>query len=660
MSFHETIAVAASNDPFHQAHALTIRILLMVPIYSYTAWGVLIFRATTFAKVLTAFEKVYECITLFAFTQLMVTYLGGIEGCYTILVHKPNGELQSEGDERCNHIPPVKWLPARIVEALSWKPPSKFLHRSLFAVLLYVPLLLVCFIVTIIAWMALAEAPFLVVDQICSAIIFLYTSVAMYGLVIFYHAFMKKLQAVRPIPKLISIKVLVMVVAWQEFGVKMARRCGMLDDWVRNSESHYTSEELAETIVSGMLIVEMFIMSVAHLWIYPATETLYRSRVAEISDVDRRLTLVFNPMDIAHFYWSLQKDHARNPQLMEDIAHQMLDAGYEVPANDASPHIAPHGGFQLEAKQLKDKGASVLELKDKGYGIVPLKGAGFTLGQLNHAGFSIQELEDAGISASDLRQELGREFEAKKLKDNGLSLRDIKMKGYNVRQLRGAGFGVTDFTAAGVLLRQLNEAGFSAAEWKSARFDATRLKAFCFTVEELKEAGFSCAELKEASFTATDLRRAGFSSAELKSLFSCAELRCAGFNATDLRRAGFDASELKAGYFLPSQLKEAGFSLAELKSLFTCYELKYAGASATELRRAGFDVSELKAGYFTAHELKQAGFEASELKAVGFYASILKEAGFSNQQLQHAGFSAEEISRSSELTSFRKERQQLT
>lgn len=53
--------------------AYTIRILLMVPIYSLEAIGAILFY--DWAIVLTVFRSCYEAFALLAFVQLMLTYL---------------------------------------------------------------------------------------------------------------------------------------------------------------------------------------------------------------------------------------------------------------------------------------------------------------------------------------------------------------------------------------------------------------------------------------------------------------------------------------------------------------------------------------------------------------------------------------------------------
>lgn len=245
------------------AHALTIRILLMVPIYSFVSWLSLMFRFTTFAGVLTTFQKVYECITLFAFLQLLVVYLGG---------GRPRGALErcrhKLSDHECHHLIPVKWFVAED----SWSPPATFLRKSIGLVAWYVPIMLVCFLITAVAYLTPAIKA---VMGICGGVNFVYTCVAMYGLILFYHANMVRLEPVRPLSKFISIKLLVIIMGWQEMLLKVAVHLGLFDNVPRLSRSHYTPEQFSEACLSACMVVEMLILSLVHLCVYPSTEALY-------------------------------------------------------------------------------------------------------------------------------------------------------------------------------------------------------------------------------------------------------------------------------------------------------------------------------------------------------------------------------------------------
>lgn len=290
------------------AHALTIRILLMVPVYSVVSLLALVYRPVDFAKVIVAFQKLFECIVLFAFLQLLVLYLGGLPGIWQHL--KP---------EACHHIFPVSWvLPKVGVSNDSWAPPPRFVRRSLGIVIMYVPIMLACFVATALSYL-LPLTVFNLVTSVVGGFNFVATGVAMYGLILFYHANMESLAPMRPIAKLVSIKLLVIVSAWQEIGLKLAVHFHWLQSSAEHSASHYSEEQLAESIIAGCLIVEMFLLSIFHCFVYPSREALYdepvREEDAEAASAEKfpdkrdgvlwRIRQVLDLSDIPAFYKDL-------------------------------------------------------------------------------------------------------------------------------------------------------------------------------------------------------------------------------------------------------------------------------------------------------------------------------------------------------------------
>jgi hypothetical protein len=192
---------------------------------------------------------------------------------------------------------------------------------------MYVPIMLACFVATALAYL-LPTTVFNVITAAVGGFNFVATGVAMYGLILFYHANMEPLAPMRPIAKLISIKLLVLVSAWQEIGLKLAVRFHWLKSSAEHSESHYTEDELAESIIAGCLIVEMFLLSVFHCFVYPSADALYDEPVgqadAEAASADKipgkrdgmlwRIGRVLNLSDIPAFYRDL-RHHAPSESL---------------------------------------------------------------------------------------------------------------------------------------------------------------------------------------------------------------------------------------------------------------------------------------------------------------------------------------------------------
>eukprot|EP00928_Gymnodinium_smaydae_P074828 TRINITY_DN57843_c0_g1_i1.p1 TRINITY_DN57843_c0_g1~~TRINITY_DN57843_c0_g1_i1.p1 ORF type:complete len:422 (+),score=33.69 TRINITY_DN57843_c0_g1_i1:49-1266(+) len=237
------------------ARSYTIRILLMVPFYSIVSWFALIHRIEEFNKALEMLRKGYECIVIFAFAQLLVSLLGGIEAIVDRL-----------DEAHCRHLPPISWL----FNPYSWAHPTRFVRRTLGGVLQYVPISLFFALLGFISWSSKWLFPHVL--QVCLISIGVSQAIAMYCLILFYHANKERLAPMRPIMKLVSIKVLVFFSQWQDAIVHLAKSYGAFRSAVRKSKSGFTEEQVCEGFINCMLIVEMFLLSVCHHWVYPPDE----------------------------------------------------------------------------------------------------------------------------------------------------------------------------------------------------------------------------------------------------------------------------------------------------------------------------------------------------------------------------------------------------
>jgi len=238
----------------------TIRILFMVPIYSIQAWLALILELEGFNKVLEFLRKGYECIVIIAFAQLLVQQLGGIV-CLCMNL----------GDEQCCHLPPVRW----VVYRLSWTPPKRFVRRTLGGLLQYVPVSLCAATFGAVTW--LWPRLFFYTQPCCNAVICVSQAIAMYCLVVFYHANQADLAPLRPVMKLVFIKVMIFFTIWQNIGLHTANRLGAFERWSNQSKPHWTEDQLCEAIGNGLLVIEMFMLSLVHHIVYPPQETAQRA-----------------------------------------------------------------------------------------------------------------------------------------------------------------------------------------------------------------------------------------------------------------------------------------------------------------------------------------------------------------------------------------------
>jgi len=253
----------------------TIRIISIVPLYSLEGLLALIGKATRANRILDLLRKGYECIVVVAFAQLLTFKLGGVR------------ELTENLEEsECHHILPVSFILPRY----SWAPPKRFVRRTLICLLQYVPCaLLLVFMMTMFwpvgMWIKPLRQPLEFLIQ--GAIVLMNGSqlIAMYGLIAFYHANRVRLAPMRPVLKMASIKILLFFTFWQEMIVHLAMKRSFFDRWAKGSVTHWSSEDIAEGILNGMLCIEMFLLALAHHWVYaPETVPLQQQQSADGSE----------------------------------------------------------------------------------------------------------------------------------------------------------------------------------------------------------------------------------------------------------------------------------------------------------------------------------------------------------------------------------------
>lgn len=243
----------------------------MVPMYSITAWCALVCKLTDLNGVLDFIRKLYECIGIFAFTQLVVAQLGGVAQTARRLT-----------DEDCVHLPPIRW----VFDKYSWTPGARFVQRSLTAVLQYVavtlPLVLLGVIVSLVRhFTEHHDGPSRIqplINGFFGMLIGASQLVAMYGLVVFYHANREGLDRMRPVQKLLSIKLLVFFTIWQGTGIHfLSKQFHIFDGLAHTLNLHgeeWRPEQLADAFVNALIVGEMFVLSIFHHAVYPPGEAL--------------------------------------------------------------------------------------------------------------------------------------------------------------------------------------------------------------------------------------------------------------------------------------------------------------------------------------------------------------------------------------------------
>lgn len=237
--------------------AATVRILLMVPLYSVESFLALVCGASEFNNVLVVLRKGYECLVVLAFAELLLVWLGGLEALIDRL------EPQC-----CRHLPPLSFvLP-------TWAPAVRFVRRTLTGVLQYVPCSLLATAVFLASWLGAARAPLTLrrLQVVSMVVMNASQACAVYCLLTFYAANRGLLTPFRPIQKMLAVKAIFFLSFWQEMAVRTAEHRGLFEGWQSALVQDWTGPQVAGAVLNGLICVEMLVLSLVHPYIFPPGE----------------------------------------------------------------------------------------------------------------------------------------------------------------------------------------------------------------------------------------------------------------------------------------------------------------------------------------------------------------------------------------------------
>ena len=279
---------------YYQPHVqcYVVRILWMVPFYSIESW--LSLRFHRYAIYIQTLRDCYESYVLYCFLQFLIEVLGGEEALINL--------LKDKSPTRGVHYPPLNWImkpwimgqpmskqivsggtmngvdhgthrQANKVSRVQWTSP--FFVQCKFGVLQYVLLKFISalFVVVLekLGWYK--EGDFTPKGGYLYVCILTNTSQcwALYCLVFFYYSTKTELSPIRPLPKFLSVKLLVFFTYWQSVSISILFYYGFIKPY-KNGE--WSAEAVAKGIQDYMICVELFFFAIAHIFVFPHTDYL--------------------------------------------------------------------------------------------------------------------------------------------------------------------------------------------------------------------------------------------------------------------------------------------------------------------------------------------------------------------------------------------------
>ena len=240
---------------------LVIRIMWMPVVFGVDNWCALRFKELNLY--FTALTGWYEAWVIYSFYCYLESYLER---------GQPPGSLATS--ERVTSLPPHKHMvPCCCLPA--WRMDNgEFVRKNKIGVLQYTVVQTCCTTVTFVTqfvhkfhdgelsadWAYMYVTVAVNVSQL----------VALYCLVLFYHAMDEDLKPIRPLPKFLCVKLVVFVSFWQEMLIAALVHFHVIH--AKDSWTTYTVEDVANGIQAFLMCCEMLLAAIAHGYAFPVAD----------------------------------------------------------------------------------------------------------------------------------------------------------------------------------------------------------------------------------------------------------------------------------------------------------------------------------------------------------------------------------------------------
>ncbi|KAI9343559.1 organic solute transporter Ostalpha-domain-containing protein [Obelidium mucronatum] len=267
------------NRPLEQVHI--VRILLFVPVYALVSW--LAFRYYWRAVYIFTVRDCYEAFVIYSFYALILQFLGPT-------VHVQNMALQTK-----KPMPYPIW--GALFKNLIYNPASPtFLKRNKLLVMQYVvvrPVMTVVALVMQVTSRFCSESMSPMYGHFWYSVVnFVSVSGCMYGLVVLYFTIKDDVAVYRPLPKFLSIKIVIFLTMVQNMVLSTLAPMGKLPE-----TEYWTETNIANGIQSFLVCCEMLVAAVFHMSAFSSKE--YETGAGRVhTSWSRALVRSFNPIDI--------------------------------------------------------------------------------------------------------------------------------------------------------------------------------------------------------------------------------------------------------------------------------------------------------------------------------------------------------------------------
>lgn len=234
-----------------------VRILFIVPVFSVDCWLSLRFANAGEHRWTVYFDAVrdaFEAFTIYTFANFLAACFTGDESLCRVLAAKPQQE----------HLFGLKYV------LRAPKMGREFMLFCRYGTLQFVIIKSTCAIAEVVLH-SRAHAtgehshpfsprhPYLYI----TIAINLSQMVALYALLLFYHALHTDLAPLRPLGKFMSVKLIVFFTFWQSIAISLAVRLGLI-----HSTQHWGVHNISAALNNYLLVLEMLVAACLHTYVF--------------------------------------------------------------------------------------------------------------------------------------------------------------------------------------------------------------------------------------------------------------------------------------------------------------------------------------------------------------------------------------------------------
>lgn len=280
----------------------------MVPIYSIASWTSMV--SLQAAQFVDPVRDIYEAFTIYTFFQLLINYLGG-ERSLIIMTH---------GRAPVQHLWPLN----HVLRKVDISDPYTFLSikRGILQYAWLKPILAVAAI--IMKATGTYQEGYIGASSgyFWSGIIYnISVTVSLYSLGLFWVCMHHDLKPFRPVPKFLSIKLIIFASYWQGFFLSILVWLGAIPDDVQG----YTRDNLAAAIQDFLICIEMPIFAVVHWYAFSWHDFADNSILSARMPLGRALRDAFGTKDLI--------EDSKETFKGDNYGYRIFDSGDKVMAH---------------------------------------------------------------------------------------------------------------------------------------------------------------------------------------------------------------------------------------------------------------------------------------------------------------------------------------